>query len=254
MTTTARTATAAPTGPEPGGGDPLGGGRPEPPPDCPLCPRLAAFRDAQRQAEPDWFNAPVPPFGQGDAGLVVVGLAPGLRGANRTGRAFTGDYAGEILYPALARHGLARGRFAARPDDGFVLVGCRIVNAVRCVPPQNRPTPAEIATCRRFLAPHLPAGAGSAPPQRVVLPPRVVLALGRVAHESVVRAHGLTPGRLPFAHGGERPLPGGRTLLSSYHTSRYNVNTGVLTAEMFDVVVARAAALLRQGGRPAGGG
>lgn len=215
--------------------------RPEPSPDCPLCPRLAAFRDAQRGAEPGWFNAPVPPFGPGGAGVVVVGMAPGLRGANRTGRAFTGDFAGEVLYPALARHGLAGGVFAARVDDGFAPDGCRVVNAVRCVPPQNRPTPAEAATCRRFLAPHLlPAAEGQAP--------RVVLALGRVAHESVVRACGLKPARLPFAHGGEHLLPGGRTLLSSYHTSRYNVNTGVLTPEMFDAIVARAVALLRAGG------
>jgi uracil-DNA glycosylase family 4 len=217
----------------------------DPPRDCPLCPRLRDFREAQRAAEPGWFNAPVPAFGPADAGLVVVGLAPGLRGANRTGRAFTGDYAGLVLYPALARHGLARGRFAADPGDGFELVDCRIVNAVRCVPPQNRPTPAEIATCRRFLVPAL-AGAGDAAALPVP-PPLVVLVLGRIAHEAALRALELVPARFPFAHGREHVLPDGRRLIASYHTSRYNVNTGVLTPEMFDAVVALAASRLREG-------
>lgn len=193
-----------------------------------------AFRTAQRAAEPGWHNAPVPSFGPADAPLLVVGLAPGLRGANRTGRPFTGDYAGEILYPALLRHGFARGQFRADPLDGLELVGCRIANAVRCVPPQNRPTPQEVATCRAFLAPELDG----------LAPPRVLLALGRVAHESLLRASGLRPSRVPFAHGAEHRLPDGRALLASFHTSRYNVNTGVLTPAMFDAVVARAARLV----------
>ena len=202
-----------------------------------MCPRLAAFRQANRAAEPGWHNAPVPSFGPADAPLVIVGLAPGLRGANRTGRPFTGDYAGEVLYPALLAHGLARGRFAADPEDGLELVGARIANAVRCVPPQNRPTPAEVATCNRFLAPELTAG----------VPPRVILVLGRVAHTAVMRALKLPASRHPFAHGAEHRLPSGQVLIASYHTSRYNVNTGVLTPAMFDEVVARAAALVAEG-------
>lgn len=213
---------------------PTDGPRPAPDHDCPLCPRLQAFRHAQRAAEPGWFNAPVPSWGPADARLLVVGLAPGLRGANRTGRPFTGDYAGEVLYPALARHGFARGRFAARVDDGLELVDCRVTNAVRCVPPQNKPTPAEVATCRRFLEGQLGGEA----------PPRVILALGRIAHESVLRALGTKPARHPFGHGATHALPGGRVLLASYHTSRYNVNTGVLTEAMFDAVVAEARRLV----------
>lgn len=199
-----------------------------------MCPRLAAFRAAWRAAEPTWFNAPVPSFGPADAPLLVVGLAPGLRGANRTGRAFTGDFAGEILYPALARHGFAEGRFAAQVDDGFRPTRCRIANAVRCVPPANRPTPAEVATCRRFLE-----GEIAGP-----VPPRLILALGRIAHESVLRAVGAKPNRFPFAHGARHRLPTHQELLSSFHTSRYNVNTGLLTPAMFDAVVAEAARLL----------
>ena len=164
-----------------------------------------------------------------------MGLAPGLRGANRTGRPFTGDYAGEVLYPALLRHGFARGSFLADPDDGLELVDCRIANAVRCVPPQNRPTPLESATCRTFLVPELDRA-----PR-----PRVLLALGRIAHESLLRALGLRLSRHPFAHGAEQALPSGQVLLASFHTSRYNVNTGVLTPAMFDAVVARAARLVR---------
>jgi uracil-DNA glycosylase family 4 len=210
--------------------------RPAPDRDCPLCPRLAAFREAQRTAEPTWFNAPVPSFGPADARLLVVGLAPGLRGANRTGRPFTGDYAGEVLYPALTRHGFAAGVFAARVDDGFSLTGCRVTNAVRCVPPANRPLPAEIATCRQFLAGELGGGVA----------PRVILALGRIAHESVLRALGASPARHPFAHGAVHRLPGGQILVSSFHTSRYNVNTGRLTTSMFEEVVALAARLVAE--------
>jgi uracil-DNA glycosylase family 4 len=176
----------------------------------------------------------VPAFGDPRARLVVIGLAPGLRGANRTGRPFTGDFAGEVLYPALLRHGFARGRYGAAPDDGLALVDCRIANAVRCVPPANRPTPAEIATCRRFLAPEL--GGPDAP--------AALLALGRIAHESALRCLGLRLATYPFAHGAWHQLPDGRILAASFHTSRYNVNTGRLTEAMFDGVVARLARAL----------
>lgn len=210
--------------------------RPAPVHDCPNCPRLQAFRDANRRAEPGWFNGPVPSFGPGRARLLIVGLAPGLRGANRTGRPFTGDYAGAVLYPALLRHGLARGEYAADPGDGLALVDCRISNTVRCVPPENRPTPAEAATCRQFLVPEL-TGDGA---------PAFVLALGRIAHEAVLRALAVPLRLVPFAHGGWHRLPTGQTLASSFHTSRYNVNTGRLTEAMFDAVVARLAGALAE--------
>ena len=207
-----------------------------PPRDCPLCPRLVALRAEQRALHPDWFNAPVPDFGDPDAWLAVVGLAPGLNGANRTGRPFTGDHAGGLLYATLGRFGLAEGDYGGAPDDGLRLTGAMIVNAVRCLPPQNKPTPVEIQTCRRFLAPsldHLPNL-------------RVVVALGQIAHQSAVKAMG---GKLPkyrFAHGAEHRLPDGRRLIDSYHCSRYNQNTGRLTAEMFEAVFARAVALRDQ--------
>ena len=205
--------------------------RPAPDADCALCPRLLAFRTANRAAAADWFNAPVPAFGDPAARLVVVGLAPGLRGANRTGRPFTGDFAGAVLYPALLRHGFARGSYGAAPDDGFELVRCRIANAVRCVPPENKPTPAEMATCRRFLVGELTEPCA----------PCAILALGRIAHELTLRCLGLPLRAFPFAHGGWHELPDGRVLASSFHTSRYNVNTGRLTEAMFDAVVARLA-------------
>ena len=194
--------------------------------DCPICPRLAAFRAANRATYPEFFNAPVPSFGGLDARLLVVGLAPGLKGANRTGRPFTGDYAGDLLYATLIRFGFARGHYAARPDDGLALVGCRIVNAVRCVPPENKPTPAEIGLCNPFLAnelDHLPNL-------------RAVLALGKIAHDATVRALG---GRIAgniFAHGATHDF-GTVALADSYHCSRYNTNTGRLTTEMFESVV-----------------
>jgi uracil-DNA glycosylase len=211
------------------------GGRRQPPSRCELCPRLRAFLDRQDDLQPEWFNAPVPSFGSPSARLLVVGLAPGLRGANRTGRPFTGDFAGEVLYPVLLRYGFASGAYDARPDDAFVLVGCRVTNAVRCVPPANRPTPAEISTCRRFLVDEL-----LAPPA-----PDAILALGRIAHESTLRAFGLSLRGYPFAHGAWHELPTGQILAASFHTSRYNVNTGRLTAGMFDAVVARLATWLR---------
>ncbi len=204
----------------------------EPPRDCPLCPRLVDFRETQRAAHPGWHNAPVPSFGDPQAWLAIVGLAPGLQGANRTGRPFTGDFAGVLLYETLGKFGLAEGTFAAKPDDGLELTGAVIINAVRCVPPQNKPTPAEIKTCREFLTPNLEA-----------LPNlRVVVALGAIGHQSAVKAMG---GRLPkarFAHLAEHVMPSGLTLIDSYHCSRYNQNTRVLTAEMFEAVFERALA------------
>jgi uracil-DNA glycosylase family 4 len=195
--------------------------------DCPRCPRLVAFRKTWRQREPDWFNAPVPSFGPIDARLLIVGLAPGLRGANRTGRPFTGDYAGDLLYTTLLEFGFAQGRYQARPDDGLTLIDCRITNAVRCVPPENKPTPQEIATCRPFLA------------ATIAEMPRLcaVLALGRVAHDTTVATLGGRPSSLAFAHGSARPL-GHVTLFDSYHCSRLNTNTGVLTPKMFRDVIA----------------
>lgn len=203
-------------------------GAAEPPRDCAVCPRLKALRDANRAGFPEWFNAPVPGFGRHDAKLLIVGLAPGLRGANRTGRPFTGDFAGDLLYATLLRFGLASGRYGATPDDGLELTGARIVNAVRCVPPQNKPLPAEIAACNAFLVNELRAMPGL----------RAILVLGRIAHDAVLRAHGLRPSRMPFAHGAMGGLPGGVRLASSYHVSRYNQNTGRLTPGMFEAVVA----------------
>lgn len=205
----------------------------EPPRDCLLCPRLAAFREEQRIAHPDWFNAPVPSFGDPDAWLAIVGLAPGLKGANRTGRPFTGDGAGPLLFGTLAKLGLAEGDYLGRPDDMLTLRGTMIVNAVRCVPPQDKPTPEELRTCRPFLESAIE-----------VLPNlRVVLTLGGDAHRSAVKALGGRLPKAPFGHGAEHRLPSGMILIDSYHCSRYNQNTGVLTAEMFEAVVARAVEL-----------
>ena len=202
----------------------------EPPHDCPLCPRLAAFRAENREKFPDFWNAPVPAWGDPDAALAVIGLAPGLKGANRTGRPFTGDYAGDLLYATLLKFGLATGAFEARVDDSLSLRNVRIINAVRCVPPQNKPTPAEIRTCRQFLIATLEEA-----------PPRAYLALGRIAHESLLTALGERKSRFPFGHGAEHALTGGAVLFDSYHCSRYNTNTGVLTTAMFEDVVGRAA-------------
>lgn len=196
--------------------------------DCPLCPRLTAFRAVQRAAHPEWFNSPVPPFGEADAELLIVGLAPGLRGANRTGRPFTGDHAGGLLYPTLRRFALAEGEYDARPDDGLTLRRVRITNAVRCVPPQNRPEPSEIARCRGFLAAEI-----AAMPQL-----RAMLALGAIAHHAVLAALGLRRAPYPFAHGALHALPDGKLLADSYHCSRLNTNTGRLTAAMFEAVFA----------------
>jgi uracil-DNA glycosylase len=204
------------------------------PHDCPLCPRLVAFRQANRATWPDWFNDPVPNWGDPEARLIIVGLAPGLRGANRTGRPFTGDYAGDLLYATLLKFGLATGVYEQRPDDSLRLVDVAIANGVRCVPPQNKPTPEEIKTCRRFLSGTLDAVSA-----------RVYLALGRIAHETFLKAKGERLAAFPFAHGAEHRLTDGTTLFDSYHCSRYNTSTGVLTAEMFEAVVGRAAAASR---------
>jgi uracil-DNA glycosylase family 4 len=200
----------------------------EPDRDCPLCPRLVAFREKWRAAEPTWHNAPVPNFGMPDARLLIVGLAPGLRGANRTGRPFTGDYAGDLLYKTLLEFGFARGEYRQRPDDGLTLVDAMIANGVRCVPPENKPTPAEINTCRRFLSATTPAMPNL----------RAIVALGRIAHDTTVVALGLKRSAVPFGHGAVHRLPSGITLHDSYHCSRYNTNTGVLTEQMFRNVFA----------------
>jgi uracil-DNA glycosylase len=203
--------------------------------DCPLCPRLAAFRAAQRAAHPDWFNAPVPPFGVADPELLIVGLAPGLRGANRTGRPFTGDYAGELLYRTLLKSGFATGQYGAGLADGLELRSARITNAVRCVPPQNKPERAEIAACGGFLAAELAA-----------LPRiRAILALGAIAHDAVLAAKRMKRAHYKFAHGAMHELQDGTLLADSYHCSRLNTNTGKLTAEMFEAVIAALVERLR---------
>jgi uracil-DNA glycosylase len=201
----------------------------EPARDCALCPRLKEFRNAWRGKQPGWHNAPVPSFGERDARLLIVGLAPGLHGANRTGRPFTGDYAGDLLYATLLKFGFAHGVYKESPDDGLQLIDCRITNAVRCVPPENKPTGAEIVACRPFLS------ATTAEMPRLA----VILALGRIAHDSVVRMLGASPARFAFGHGAQHRI-GPIQLLSSYHCSRYNTNTGKLTEAMFHAVFATA--------------
>ncbi|MDB5678178.1 uracil-DNA glycosylase [Sphingomonas bacterium] len=202
----------------------------EPPHDCPLCLRLVAFREELRAEHPDWWNAPVPAFGDSDAWLCVIGLAPGKHGANRTGRPFTGDFAGDLLFATLAKFGLLTGSYAGTPDDGVGLTGAIICNSVKCLPPANKPVPAEIHACRPFLASQVAALPNA----------RVFIALGQIAHQSAVKVLG---GRLPkcrFGHLAEHRMPDGRMLIDSYHCSRYNQNTGRLTAEMFEAVFARA--------------
>ena len=205
----------------------------EAPRDCPLCPRLAAFREEMRAAHPDWWNAPVPAFGDRGAWLGIVGLAPGMRGANRTGRPFTGDHAGALLYRTLLKFGLAEGYYGETPEDGLRLAGSVILNSVKCLPPQNKPLPAEVATCRRYY------GASLALLPKV----QILVALGRTAHGSAVRTAGGKLSAHKFAHLAEHRLPDGRILIDSYHCSRYNQNTGRLTGPMFEAVFARALAL-----------
>jgi uracil-DNA glycosylase family 4 len=202
----------------------------EAPRDCPLCPRLVAFRQECRAEYPDWWNAPVPAFGDRSAWLGIVGLAPGKQGANRTGRPFTGDYAGELLYATLLKFGLAVGEYGADPADGLRLEGAIILNAVKCLPPANKPEPSEIKTCRNYFE----AALGALPSVRVVV------ALGQIAHVAAARALGLPPSSTKFSHGAEAVAPDGRLLLSSYHCSRYNQNTRRLDAAMFESVFSRA--------------
>jgi uracil-DNA glycosylase family 4 len=195
---------------------------------CSLCPRLAAFRETHGRAHPEWFNAPVPPFGDVQAELLIVGLAPGLRGANRTGRPFTGDYAGGLLYATLRKYGFTEGDYDARPDDGLALRRVRITNAVRCVPPQNKPEPSEIANCRRFLFAEINAMARL----------RAILALGAIAHHAVLTALGFRRVLFPFEHGRLHRLACELTLADSYHCSRLNTNTGKLSPVMFEAIFA----------------
>ena len=197
-----------------------------PKPNCRRCPRLHAFLEGHRAAHPDWHNAPVPSFGDLDAALLIVGLAPGLKGANLTGRPFTGDYAGDLLYATLLKMGLAQGNYDKRADDGLKLVNCRITNAVRCVPPQNKPVGAEINACRPFLVDEMAAMPNL----------RVILALGGLAHGEVLAARGERKSAWKFGHAASHALPGDVLLTDSYHCSRYNTNTGRLTVEMFDDV------------------
>jgi uracil-DNA glycosylase len=207
----------------------------EAPRDCPLCPRLVTFRTANAAGEPSWFNGAVPSFGDPRARLIVVGLAPGLRGANRTGRPFTGDYAGDLLYETLLDFGFARGHYAASVDDSLELVDCLITNAVRCVPPENKPTPLEISTCRPFLISRLEATKRA----------RVILALGRIAHDSTLAALGARKAAYPFKHAARHDMRAHLVLFDSFHCSRYNTNTGRLTRQMFRDVFAAIQAHLQ---------
>jgi len=206
---------------------------PDPGRDCPLCPRLVEYRHAQRKLHPEWFNAPVPAFGGTDARLLIVGLAPGVQGANRTGRPFTGDFAGDLLYETLLTYGFAEGIYRADPHDGLALNDAMIVNAVRCVPPQNKPLPIEIKTCNGFLR------------ARMDGLPRLtaIVTLGRIAHDGVLTALAAKKSAHPFGHGAEHEV-GNLRIFDSYHCSRYNTNTGVLTPEMFRKVFAKVRGFL----------
>lgn len=196
--------------------------------DCPLCPRLVAFLQEHRAANPDWHNAPVPSFGPIEAPVLIVGLAPGLKGANRTGRPFTGDYAGDLLYPTLVKYGFAKGAYGREPDDGLTLIDCRITNAVRCVPPQNKPVGAEANACRPFLVSEIAAMKNL----------KVILSLGGLSHGAVLRTFGLKQSAAKFTHGALHDLGDDLPVLAnSYHCSRYNTNTGRLTEEMFEQVI-----------------
>lgn len=205
-----------------------------PAPDCSLCPRLVAFRTQNQQKFPQFFNGAVPPFGPIGARVLVVGLAPGLKGANASGRPFTGDYAGLVLYGGLKTAGLARGDYGARPDDGFELLDARVTNAVRCVPPENKPTPAEAKSCNPYLVSELGAMGQL----------KVILSLGLTSHQAVLRTLKLRQADYKFGHGAVHTLPGGKMLVDSYHTSRYNIQTGRLTQAMFDDVLVKVNALL----------
>lgn len=198
----------------------------DPPRDCSKCPRLVEFREANQSAHPDWFNAPVPSFGASDCTLLIVGLAPGLQGANRTGRPFTGDYAGDLLYPTLLKFGWAKGQYGQSIDDGLTLNKCRITNAVRCVPPQNKPIGAEQKNCRTYLVDEFAS----------LNKLKTIIALGRIAHDAIITTFGLKKSDYAFGHAVQHQLPDGRILADSYHCSRYNLNTRRLTTEMFEDV------------------
>lgn len=209
---------------------------PEAPAQCRLCPRLANYRDRNTEEEPTWFNGAVPSFGSNSSEFLIAGLAPGRSGANRTGRPFTGDYAGVLLYETLIKAGFASGTYGASIDDGLKLQNCMITNAVRCAPPENKPTPEEISACRGFFKARLES-----------LPKlRVILALGRIAHDQTLAALSLPKSRFAFAHGARHDLGSGLrsglgsglVLFDSFHCSRYNTNTRRLTAEMFEAVFA----------------
>jgi uracil-DNA glycosylase family 4 len=202
-------------------------------PNCRRCPRLAGFLDTVKRKHPTYFCRPVAPFGDGDARLLIVGLAPGMHGANRSGRPFTGDHAGILLYATLFKYGLASAAVSIAADDGLELRGARITNAVKCLPPENKPMPAEIHNCNSYLHDEI----------RQSVTVRAILALGAIAHRSVLRASGLKPGQHRFAHGAEHALGEGRVLLDSYHCSRYNTQTRRLTTAMFEAVVGRAVQL-----------
>lgn len=203
-----------------------------PPKDCAICPRLLGYRAANRATYPDFFNAPVPAFGDDAPHLLIVGLAPGLKGANRTGRPFTGDYAGDLLYATLAKFGYLHGIYQARADDGIRLEGVRISNAVKCAPPDNKPETDEIKSCQTYLRTELETlGPGL----------RAILALGLIAHNAVLMAYNLRRAAYPFGHGARHGLPNGVKLYDSYHCSRYNTNTGRLTPAMFEAVFANLA-------------
>lgn len=206
----------------------------EAPANCGLCPRLVEFREKYRSLEPDWFNAPVPSFGKPSARLLIVGLAPGLRGANRTGRPFTGDHAGDLLYATLLKFGFAKGTYKATPDDGLTLVDCMISNAVRCVPPENKPTTSEISACRAFLTTRIVSLKNL----------KLIITLGRVAHDQTLTALGEKRSHHKFAHGAEHTLPNQIKMINSLHCSRLNTNTGRLTPEMFHSVFAAARSYL----------
>lgn len=208
-----------------------------PPADCPLCPRLVAFREENKAKFPRFFNGAVPPFGPLSARMLVVGLAPGLKGANASGRPFTGDYAGDVLYEALKNAGMARGDYQKRADDGFELLDVRISNAVRCVPPQNKPLPEEARACNPFLVQEMAAMPNL----------RLILSLGATSHQAVLRTLKLKQSAYKFAHGAVHDIGAGRVLLDSYHTSRYNIQTGTLTRPMFAAIVAQAKTLMDAG-------
>jgi len=204
--------------------------------DCRRCPRLAAFLDAVHVEEPDYYCRPVPPFGDPLARIVLVGLAPGMHGANRTGRPFTGDHAGILLYRTLHKFGLASASESIAADDGLALLDARITNSVKCLPPANKPLPAEVKECNAYLRAELKQSRSA----------RVILALGAIAHGAVLRAFDLRAAAFRFAHAAEHDLGAGRLLLDSYHCSRYNTQTRRLTTEMFEGVIQRARDLAHQ--------